>query len=174
VAEEARKEGTIMRSFFESGPLPSWKEISQWLGKDLPLKDIPWKELKEWYRADGEWMEQLLKRLFRDEQASGASSQDRPREIASSAVQLDAVQHDKKLTVSVRLPPGTDMRSLRLFATADRLRVTGLPGQKTRFLRFPCRVYPRTGRAVQKGNRIIVQFGRRPDSREEVELFIRS
>lgn len=159
-----------MRSFFDSGPLPDWKEIKRWLGKEMP-----WRQLKEWDQLDAQWLDQLLTRLFREEDSEPeAPPQNRSMEGTSSAVQIDAVQHEKKLTVSVRIPPNTDWRSLRLFATSDRLRVTGLPGQKTQYLRFPCRVYPRTGRAVQKGNRIVVQFGRRPDSREEVELFIRS
>jgi len=163
-----------MRSFFESGPLPSWSEIRAWLGKDMPWKDIPWKELKDLYRADEEWLNQLLKRLFKEEKKPNAiEAPARTRAAAAGAVQMDAVQHDKKLTVSVRLPAGTDMRSLRLFATSDRLRVTGLAGGKSHLLRFPCRVYPRTGRAVQRGQRIIVSFMRRPESREEVELFIR-
>ncbi len=151
-----------MPSFFDNGPLPDWKEIKRWLGKDMP-----WKQLKEWEQGGDEWLDKFISRLLKEGSEAPA------RGSAPPPVQIDAVQNDKKLTVSVRIPPGTEMRNLRLFATSDRLRVAGLPGQRSQHLRFPCRVYPKSGRAVQKGSRIVVHFQRRPDSREEVELFIR-
>jgi len=44
-----------MASFFDSGPLPEWKQIQQWLGKD-----IPWKLVDTWDRQeDSGWIKRL-------------------------------------------------------------------------------------------------------------------
>ncbi|MBW5446807.1 hypothetical protein GE107_12110 [Cohnella sp. CFH 77786] len=151
-----------MASFFGSGPLPDWSEIRNWLGKDLP-----WKLVEQWEKQDdGEWLDKIVRGLMKDRPESAKME-------TSSLVQIDTVKNAKKLTVTVRLPNNTDMRSLRLFATSERLKVEGLPEQRIHAIRFPCRVFPRTGVAEQKEDRILIHFRRRPADREEVELFIR-
>jgi hypothetical protein len=150
-----------MSSFFGSGPLPDWKEIREWIGKDLP-----WKLAENREKADNEdWLDRFVSSLLKEK-----ADTDRP--AAKSLVQSETVQQNKKVTVTVRIPQGTSMRDLRLFATSDKLRISGLPSGQSHFVRLPCLVYPRTGRAVQRDDRIVVTFRRRPSNREEVELFI--
>jgi hypothetical protein len=156
--------GMRMASFFGSGPLPDWSEIRKWLGKEMP-----WDLVEQWEKADnGGWMEQFMQGMMKDSPETAAKPE------TKSLVQIDTVKNAKKLTVTVRIPPGTDMRGLRLFATSDRLKVEGLPGHRTHSVRFPCRVYPRSGKAEQSRDHILIEFRRRPVNGEEVELFIRS
>ncbi|WP_123040939.1 hypothetical protein [Cohnella candidum] len=152
-----------MSSFFGSGPLPDWSEFRKWLGKE-----IPWKLVEQWDQAEnGEWLDSFVRGMMKKE------IPETPKAESRSLFQIDTVKNAKNLTVTMRIPPGTHMRDLRLFATSDRLRITGLSGQRSHNVRFPCRVFPRSGRAEQSGDRVTMVFKRRPSDGQEVELFIR-
>jgi hypothetical protein len=152
-----------MASFFGNGPLPNWNEVKQWLGKELK-----WKLADQWEKADDvEWLDRFLKGLLKHAQAF-------PKMETKALVRMETLKDTKRVTVTVRIPPDTDLRSLQLFASSDRLKVTGLPDNRTHSVRFPCRVYARSGRATQQDDRIVVRFRRRPADSNEVELFIRS
>lgn len=151
-----------MSSFFESGPLPDWAEIQKWLGKEMP-----WKMVEQWDKAEGgEWLDSFVRGLM-------SETPEPPKAETRSLFQIDTVKNPKNLTVTLRLPPGIHMHQLRMFATSDSLRLSGISGQGSHNVRFPCRVYPASGRAEQSGDRVTIQFKRRPSDGQEVELFIR-
>lgn len=153
-----------MNSFFDSGPLPDWKEIKKMLGKD-----IPWKLAENWDpKGEENWLNQYVQNMLQNsKQVARAQTQ--------SAVQIETKQEAKVVNVTIRLTPDTDMKQLKLFATSERLNLIGLPGVMKRTIRFPCLVYARSGKAVMKKDRLlIVRFKRRPPLQSEYELFIQS
>ena len=88
---------------------------------------------------------------------------------------METKQDAKSVSVYIRLTPETDLRKLQLFATSDRLRVAGLPGDQKRAVRLPSSVYARTGKAAMKKDRVlVVRFKRKPPEKSEYELFIQS
>jgi len=151
-----------MSSFFESGPLPDWKDVQKWLGKD-----IPWNLVDSWDRKDdANWINEYVKKLI---------AQAKPTVDAreSGLVRFETKQDAKTVLLRLNLSPDIDLKRLQLFAASDRLKLCGLPGDKTRVIRFPCLVYPRSGKAaMKKDGRIDVRFKRRPRERSEFELFI--
>ncbi len=153
-----------MGSFFDSGPLPEdWKDIQRWLGKD-----IPWKLAEKWDQGiDSAWLNQYVKDMLK-------KSRPEARVLAQDLVRIDVAKEGSYVNVTIQLPPQTDIRNLQLFATSDRLKLTGLPGDKKRAIRFPCLVYVRTGKAVLKKDRLLIRFRRRPPEKSEYELFIHS
>ncbi|MFC4599225.1 hypothetical protein [Cohnella hongkongensis] len=153
-----------MKSFFDSGPLPSWKELRSWLGKD-----IPWKLAENWDRAeDANWINDYVKQIMQSAKA-GTSAPNR------ATVQTEARQEGKYVSVAIQLAPEVDIRALQLLATSERLKIAGLPGGKSRIVRLPGLVYPRSGKAVmKKGRQIVVRFKRRPPEKSEYELFIQT
>lgn len=150
-----------MSSFFDSGPLPDWKEIQKWLGKDMP-----WDQVKKWDKeGDSDWLSQYVKEMMKKPKSAA-------RAHTQSLVRMEALKDSKHVNVTIRLAPGTDLRAVQLFATADCLKVTGLPENKKRTIRFPCLVYPRTGKVVSKNDQLSIRFRRRPPEKSEYELFI--
>lgn len=154
----------MMNSFFNSGPLPDWKELRKWLGKDMP-----WDKLTEWDQegtANADWLNQYVKDII---------SKPKPTVKARSQtdVRIEAFKNAKYVNVTIRLAPDTNVRQLQLFATSDRLKVTGFTDHQRRFIRFPCLVYPRSGKAELIEGQINVRFKRRPPAKTEYELFIR-
>jgi hypothetical protein len=184
-----------MSSFFGSGPMPDWQEIRKWLGKEIPGNMV-----EQWEKSeDGQWLDRLLQGLLNPDKPADSTrtaktktknedgkwlsqfvkgllkpdaSSDKAE--SKSLVKMETEKESKRLTVTLQIPHDTNMRALQLFATSDLLRVTGLPDNRTHTVRFPCRVYPRSGRAQLDGNRIAVKFRRRPPDQNEVELFIRT
>ncbi|MFC5531400.1 hypothetical protein [Cohnella yongneupensis] len=150
-----------MSSFFDSGPLPDWKVVQQWLGKDLP-----WKLVEQWDKpGDTDWLNQYVKNMMTHAKKDA-------RVKSRGLVRMD-VQKDKKfVTVTMHLDPNVDYRDLQLFAVSDRLRVTGLPNEGKQAVRFPCLVYARSGKAEMRKGQLIVRFKRRPPEKSEYELFI--
>jgi hypothetical protein len=153
-----------MSSFFDSGPLPDWKDIQQLLGKE-----IPWNLANNWERVgDSNWLNQYVNDML-IRKKSEAQVQDH-----SEVVRVDVTKETNFVNVTVRLPPDTDLRRLQLFATSDRLTLIGLPGDKKRGIRFPCQVNARSGKAVMKKDRLLIRFRRKPPEKSEYELFIQS
>lgn len=151
-------------SFFGGGPLPDWKDIKKWLGDD-----IPWEVAEKWDQAgNGDWLDRFIGNMLKDN-APGRNEERKPE----PPVGADTAKYPKKVTVTVRIPPDAELRDLRLYATSDRLKVEGLPGGRSRVVRFPCRVFPRSGKATFRDGRLRVQFRRRPETEEDVELFLR-
>ncbi|MFB9277870.1 hypothetical protein [Cohnella cellulosilytica] len=153
-----------MVSFFDSGPLPDWKELRKWLGKD-----IPWEMAENWDRTgDSGWMNDYVKKILQSAKV-GTHTADRP------VVRAETKQGEKYVNVEIRLAPEVDVRTLQLLATSERLKIAGLPEGKKRIVRFPCRVYPRSGKAVMKKERqLVVRFKRKPAEKSEYELFIQT
>ena len=155
-------EATRVTNFFGSGPLPDWREIREWLGKD-----IPWHLVEKWdSMQDGDWVDRLVGRLAAERGESHRPPAD------DAYLRFDTVKQANKLIVAVQLPPQTRLQILRLYAAVDRLRVAGLPGGRSQSVRLPCRVYPKSGKTALEGRRLRVEFRRRPAEQEEVELFI--
>lgn len=153
-----------MNSFFDSGPLPDWKDIQQLLGKD-----IPWKLAANWdAKGDSNWINQYVKDILQKSKSDA-------RIKAQNSVQMETKQDAKFVSVSIRLTPDTDLRKLQLFASSERLRVAGLPGDQKKAVRLPCSVFARSGKATMKKDRVlVVKFKRRPPEKSEYELFIQS
>ncbi|QMV44221.1 hypothetical protein [Cohnella cholangitidis] len=153
-----------MSSFFDSGPLPDWKDIQRWLGKD-----IPWKLAADWDRGGhSDWLNQYVKDILQN-------SKNAARTQSKSTFPMETKQNAKTVSVTIRLTPEVDLKQLQLFATPDRLRIVGLPGDKKRVARFPCLVYARSGKAVlDKDRALVIRFKRRPPEKSEYELFIQS
>lgn len=150
-----------MSSFFDSGPLPDWKIVQQWLGRDLP-----WKLVEQWdKRGDSDWLNAYVKNMM-------ASAKKEASAKAKSIARMDVQKDAKFVTVSMAVNPDIDLRKLQLFATSDRMRVTGLPNDGKQAVRFPCLVYARSGKATMKIGQLIVRFKRRPPEKTEYELFI--
>jgi hypothetical protein len=151
-----------MPSFFDSGPLPDFKEIRKWLGNDFP-----WKMAEQWERDnDNSWLNQFIRGVM--DNANQWVQAER-----KGWLQTETKKDEKHVVVSIALPSDAEQRDLRLFATSDRLKIFGLPSDRKQIVRFPCLVLPRSGRVSRKNNRLIVKFRRRPAGRDEVELFIR-
>jgi hypothetical protein len=152
-----------MSSFFDSGPLPDWKDIQKLLGKD-----IPWKLADNWDRVgDSKWLNQYVNDLL-------ARKKTEVRVQAQEIVRVDVTKETKYVNVTIWLPQDTDLRRLQLFATSDRLTLIGLLGDKKRLVRFPCQVNARTGKAIMKKDRLLIRFRRKPPEKSEYELFIQS
>ncbi|RKP57197.1 hypothetical protein D7Z26_04230 [Cohnella endophytica] len=153
-----------MSSFFDNGPLPDWKDLQKWLGKD-----IPWKLAENWDRKrESGWLDQYVQKMLQ-----GAKSE---AGIQSKNFVRTETRHDaKSVIVTIRLAPETDMHNLQLFATADRLKILGLPDDQKCSVRFPCLVYARSGKVSMAKDRVLVaRFKRRPSEKSEYELFIRT
>jgi len=150
-----------MTDFFNNGPLPDWKEIQKWLGKD-----IPWKLLENWdRRGDANWLNDYVKKIMQNSMPSLVHSR--------SSFHAETKQDAKTVSLSIKLDPDTDIRKLQMFATSERLKFTGLPGDKKRVVRFPSLVYPRSGKAeMRKDRTLVIRFKRRPQEKSEYELFI--
>ncbi|XID94103.1 hypothetical protein ACF3MZ_06150 [Paenibacillaceae bacterium WGS1546] len=150
-----------MSSFFESGPLPDWKELRTWLGKDLP-----WELAEKWDgRGDANWLNDYVKQILSNEKTAS-----RPQ--TQNLLQFETKQTKKSVSISVKFVSDVDIRKLQLFATSDRLKIEGLPGDKKRAIPLPCLVYPRSGIAAMKKDRLVVRFKRKPLEKTEYELFI--
>lgn len=153
-----------MPSFFDNGELPDFKELKNWFGPDFP-----WKLAEQMGRQrDGSWLNQFVRGLF--------DNDGRPEREGSRGrlLRTETSKGGKFLTVSIVLPPDVRRRDLRLFASADRLKISGLPLDRKQFVSFPCLVVPESGRTQWKDGRMIIKFRRRKPSRREVELFIPS
>lgn len=156
-------------SFFDEGPLPDWSTIRQLLGKDLP-----WDLIKQWEHQDASWLDDYIKKLgiaMPGGQTTTAASV-RPEVSVTASPQMEARKEQKRVVATIKPPPGTDRSAIRMYATADRLRVSGLPGEATASLKLPCLVLPKTGRVVWKSGKWVVVFRRKPSRQGEVELFI--
>lgn len=155
------KVGGRMSSFFDSGPLPNWKQMQEWLGRDMP-----WDLVEKWdKRRDNSWLNEYVKNMMVHARKDARAK--------SKGLQRMDVQKDAKfVTVTMKLESEQALRGLQLFANSERLRVTGLPNDGKQSIRFPCLVYPRTGKAAMKKDRLVVRFKRRPAERNEYELFI--
>jgi hypothetical protein len=152
-----------MSSFFDNGPLPDWQDIQRMLGKD-----IPWKLAENWDKgSDSRWLNNYIKDILKN-------SQPEARAFTQELVRMDAVKDANYVNVTILLPSEMDHRRLQLFATSDRLKLMGLPGDKSQAIRFPSQVYPRSGKAVMKKDRLLIRFRRKPPEKSEYELFIRS
>ncbi|WP_239613803.1 hypothetical protein [Cohnella mopanensis] len=153
-----------MSSFFDSGPLPDWKDIRKWLGKD-----IPWKLAENWDQDnDSNWLNQYIKEIMQNSRSTA-------RVQTKTTIQMETKQNAKVVAVTLRISPEIDLKQVQIFATSDRLKLTGLPGDKTRAFRLPCSVYARSGKAVMKKDReLVIRFKRRPPEKSEYELFIQS
>jgi hypothetical protein len=153
-----------MSSFFDSGPLPDWKDIRKWLGKD-----IPWELADNWDQDnDSNWLNQYIKGIMQNSKSAA-------RVQAKNSIQMETKQNAKAVSVTLRIPSEIELKQLQIFATSDRLKLTGLPGDKIRAFRLPCSVYPRSGKAVMKKDRaLVISFKRRPPEKSEYELFIQS
>lgn len=152
-----------LSSFFDSGPLPEWKDIEKWLGKDMP-----WEQVKKWDQEGGaDWLGQYVKDMLKKPKPAA-------RIQSLGLIRMEAVKHARFVDVTILLAPNSDLHSLQLFATIDQLKVIGLPNNKKRTIRFPCLVYPRSGKAVMKKDEIFIRFKRRPPEKLEHELFIRT
>jgi hypothetical protein len=92
---------------------------------------------------------------------------------AEAPLQVDTVKSAKYVTLKVKLRPDVQVNGLRLFATSERLSITGLPDHSKRTLRFPCPVYARSGKVTIRNDRITVRMKRKPPDVNEYELFIR-
>lgn len=154
-----------MNSFFDSGPLPDWKTIQEWLGRDMP-----WKLVEQWdNRRDASWLNDYVKNMMQHAKKNTTAT---ANEKASSLPRLDVRKDAKYVTVSMQHESGQMLRGLQLFATSERLRISGLPNDGKQSVRFPCLVLPRSGKASVKKDRLVVRFKRRPPERNEYELFI--
>jgi len=156
-----------MSSFFDSGPLPDLKEIKKWLGKELP-----WELVEQWDKAKNDtWLNDFIQKLMNSvkpdaKQLSAETASHKP-------LRIDISKSDKYVNVSLWLPPGVPIKELRVFATPDRIKLTGLPNDRSQTVKLPVLVLPRSGKAELKGERMLVRFRRRPAQRDEVELFLR-
>jgi hypothetical protein len=164
---EGKKEGIrrdwVMSSFFDSGPLPDWKDIQQLLGKE-----IPWNLVSNWDRkGDSDWLNNYVNDIL-------ARKKTEARVQTEESVRVEVTKETNYVNVTVRLPQDTDLRRLQLFATSDRLTLIGLPGDKKRGISFPCLVNARSGKAVMKKDRLLIRFRRKPSEKSEYELFIQS
>ena len=146
-------------------PWADWDKYREWLAKQFPW-DIgtPWERLK-----DPKWLDKYVEQLLKDEgfperELKSAAPSDHPSVAVS--------RRDNYITVTIRLPARTDLRRLRVYAAANYLKLTGLPDVRSRIVRLPCSVFPRSGRASLRGGRLVVRLRRRPVDPEEVELFI--
>lgn len=157
-----------MSSFWNGAPWPDWEKYREWLARQFPW-DIgtPWERLQ-----DPQWLEKYMSRILRDSGFARRKGDSRTSGLSPSP-SVTIKRHARHLTVTIRLPANTDLRRVRLYAAADRLRLTGLPGVAGRLVRLPCPVVPRSGQAVMRGGRLVVRLRRRPSAKEEVELFIR-
>ncbi|MDI4645331.1 hypothetical protein [Cohnella hashimotonis] len=155
-------------SFFDEGPLPNWDEIRKLIGKDLP-----WDLIKQWENKDDSWLDDYIRKLGfgKHEDKTVAAAGIRPDAVTATP-QMEARKEPKRVIATIKPPPGTDRRAVRLHATADRLRVSGLPGDATASLKLPCLVLPKTGSVVWKNGKWVVVFRRKPARQGEVELFI--
>jgi len=152
-----------LKGFFDSGPLPDWKEIQRWLGSD-----IPWNLVEQWENTnDNGWMDSYIKELLH-------KAKPQARTQSKSMAVTETTKDAKQVTVTITLPPDASMQAIRLYATNDRLKVAGMPGDRTQSIRLPCLVYPKSGIASMNRDRLRVRFRRRPKDQGEVELFIRS
>jgi len=150
-----------VKSFFDSGPLPNWQQLRELLGKD-----IPWKLAENWDPGEGDWINDYVKNLFKR-----AKSEVSPPERVE--VHAETRQDSKYVNVAIRLSSKVDLRGLQLLATSERLKISGLPGDRKRLVRFPSLVYPRSGKASMKNDRLlVVRFKRKPPEKSEYELFI--
>lgn len=157
-----------MASFFDDGPLPDWDEIKRMLARDFP-----WKLVEQWEKSsDTDWLSKYIKDFFNKVKPAEPARIEKAR--TKEWIRMEAVKNAKSVSVTVRLPPNTDMRRMQLFATSERLKVTGLPNDMSQAIRFPCLVYPRSGKAEMKGKELVVRFRRKPPSTSEYELFIRT
>lgn len=152
-----------MPSLFDDESIPDLKELRNWFGPDFP-----WKLAKQLgRRRDGSWLNQFMEEMF------NKPGQSAPKGNGVARLHADTTKSGKHLTVLIDLPPGVRQRDLRLFASADRLKVSGLPSDRKQTIPFPCLVVPESGRAEWRDGRMIVKFRRRRTNRREVELFIR-
>ncbi|MFD2332312.1 hypothetical protein ACFSR7_23905 [Cohnella sp. GCM10020058] len=156
-------------SFFDEGPLPDWSEIRRLIGKDLP-----WDLIKQWEHKDDSWLDDYIRKLGfgKSGEKTAADAAERPEAVVTATPQMEARKEPKRVVATVKPPPGTDRSAVRLHATADRLRVSGLPGDASASLKLPCLVVPKTGRVVWKNGKWIVVFRRKRPRQGEVELFI--
>ncbi|THF72590.1 hypothetical protein [Cohnella fermenti] len=150
-----------MSSFFDSGPLPDFKEIQKFLGRELP-----WKLLEQWDKAnDNAWLNEYVNKIMQKAKSP-------PRSGEKAVVKAETSRGDKHVNVTLRFAPQVTPEELRLHATSERLRITGLPGGGKHVVRFPGLVYARSGRAAWNDGRLTIRFKKRPEDRQEVELFI--
>lgn len=155
-------------SFFDEGPLPNWSAIRNLIGKDLP-----WDLIKQWNHKDDSWLNEYISKLGLG--TSGGADEgkaERAGATVSAIPQMEARKEPKRVVATIKPPPGMNRRDVRLHATADCLRVSGLPGAATASLKLPCLVVPRSGRVTWKNGKWVVVFRRRPSRQGEVELFI--
>jgi HSP20 family molecular chaperone IbpA len=148
-----------------SSPWADWEKYREWLAKQFPW-DIgaPWEKLK-----DPNWLDKYVDQVLRDDGFPDREAVP-PAPAANPSVAVS--RQDNYVTVTIRLPARTDLRRLRLYASADFLKLTGLPDLRSRIVRLPCPVIPRSGRASLRDGRLTVRLRRRFVRTEEVELFI--
>lgn len=151
-----------MTDFFDSGPLPDWKEVREWLGKD-----IPWKLAEQWHeQTDAGWLNRYMRSVLGGGGKLATSQQ--PRRLIRSEVAKNA----RHVVATLRLAPQTNLANVRLYASADRLRLTGIGGETGETIRLPCLIHPRTGKVRFKNGVLQARFRRRAVDRSEYELFI--
>src|SRR5689334_19131277 len=105
---------------------------------------MPWDLVSKWNEeGEGDWLNQYVKEMMtKSKPAATVQTQ--------QLLRIETVKDAKNVDVNIRLATGTDIQQLQLFATSERLKVTGLPNGKKRIIRFPCLVYPRSGKVELK------------------------
>lgn len=162
-------------SFFDSGPLPDWGELRKLLGKDLP-----WNLIEQWDKDDN-WLNQYMEKmgLSVEKKADGEravpSKSAAPRATVGGVgnARIETRKTQDRVYVTIRPPSSYEAGKMRLYATPDRLRISGLPGEGVRSVQLPCLVLPKSGKASWKEGRLVVSFKKRRSREGEVELFIR-
>ncbi|WP_042162722.1 Hsp20/alpha crystallin family protein [Paenibacillus gorillae] len=137
-----------------------WDDLERWMeGQKLPKGfDL----LKE-----PDWVEQFVRKMMTKAlpEAAGAMS--------SQGDDPSFFETHHFVIVKFPLPPGVNRDELRLYVREDRIRIEGLPENRTETVKLPKPVKPRICRALVKNGILQVKLRKRPGARTYYEADIR-
>ncbi|MBD2869525.1 hypothetical protein IDH41_13125 [Paenibacillus sp. IB182493] len=136
-----------------------------------------WDDLERWMEnqrlprgfellREPDWVERYVRKMMTKAlpEAAGAV-------IGGGSADFSETRHF--VHVKLKLPEGFDKDRLRLFVREDRLRLEGLPGDKTETIKLPKLVKPRVCKTLLKDGVLQVKLRKRPANRTYHEAFIR-
>ncbi|MUT66719.1 Hsp20/alpha crystallin family protein [Paenibacillus sp. NEAU-GSW1] len=137
-----------------------WDDLERWMeGQKLPKG---FEVLKE-----PDWVEQFVRKMMTKALPEAAQAMNG---IAEEATTFETHHF---ILVKFPLPAGTKRDDLKLFVREDRIKVEGLPDNRTETIKLPRPVKPRICRALVKNGILQVKLRKRPGTRTYYETTIR-
>ncbi|GFZ80799.1 hypothetical protein GCM10008018_27860 [Paenibacillus marchantiophytorum] len=150
-------------SGFNRHPWLKWEQVEKFLGQKLPFGEKGQTFLDNMTWVEG-YVQDMLKKAMPGEEASLSSHHPAGTEI------FETHEH---VIIKVKIAKEEDPRALQVFVKSNQIKLTGFLSDKSRILKLPTLVLPRTARVSYKQRLLQIKVRKRGLKESYVEAYIR-